>query len=384
MTFTVKNQDWYSETISFDDAIDQVCDDRRAREDFLLPIKDVRFGLNSKQDYFSFTIDGRDYEPTWHCLKQFASITRVPRSALTAYTSDVYKTNGELLYKRDYIDLQTVINLFSNGLRDGRVDPDKKFRFRTYDDGTMRAVLSEKYAILDNVWYLEQIKDIFGKLGHDEPRFVHWRGDADTLYGNMLLPDTVFQASDSDYGGMISVSNCEIGTRRLSLTPSIFRSICTNGCVFGQHRGNSVNQVHRGNIDLGLLKSKIVKDIDEIIPILNNSGIRLLDKNSQNYKLDTAASRLIAQVSKDQKLSQKQTIQVLEEYANHEKGFGNLFGIINAVTRAAQVDTPEEHVRLEGIGGVLMNHDVNRWNKLNLRAQNMEENEYHKILGIAN
>ena len=55
------------------------------------------------------------------------------------------------------------------------------------------------------------------------PDYSHWKGDEDTHdLAIFLLPDTIMdygQDDDTDYGGMVSISNCEIGKRRISQYP---------------------------------------------------------------------------------------------------------------------------------------------------------------------
>lgn len=383
MNYSVQGTDWFSKTISIDDAIDKICDQRRQRRDIQIPIKNARFGLNNDSTAISVTIEGVDYEPTMHCLKQMATWTGVSHAVLKQYTNPVLNQNGTIRYERDEHDMGLLLAMFKNGIREGRIDPDKEFRFRTYTDGTLRAMLSDRYAIIDNVWYLENIKKIFNEMGGDEPRFVHWRGNADTLYGNMLLPDTCRDESDSDYGGMISVSNCEIGKRRLALTPSVFRSICTNGMIFGQEMGRRLSQVHRGEIDLVKLRDRIVTNINEQIPLIKAGVDTFLTMKDKN--LEVSADKMIAQVARDHKLSYGQkgeAAQAVIEFGKHESNFKNLFGIVNAITRVAQLQNPDEQVRLEEIGGYLMGFDDSRWVDYNKRAKTLHKDEYNKVFGL--
>ena len=381
--FTVKGQDWFKSTISIDDAIDKVCDAKRQRNDIMVPLKSASIGLDASQENITVTIDGMDYVPTFHALKQMATIMDVSHSVLRQYSEPKLKANKTVRYERDATDRQLLVALFKNGIRDGRVDPEKNFRFRTYTDGTLRAMLTEKYAIVDNVWYLEQIKDIFKNIGGDEPRFCHWRGNADTLYGNMLLPDTVYQGDDSDYGGMLSISNCEIGKRRLSILPSVFRSICTNGMIFGQEAGEKFSQVHLGNIDLSLLYTRIVKNINDTLPILKDGMASFMEM--RNRTLKTSPSKMLAQIAQDYKLSignSGQAAAAVSEYATHETGYNNLFGIVNAITRAAQTFDPDQHVRMEEVAGNLMSFGETEWDAYNVRANSMSDKVYNKTYGI--
>jgi hypothetical protein len=121
---------------------------------------------------------------------------------------------------RDYIK----VHVFDGERVDQGVDQDKQRLIRTWSDGTLRAFLSQKYTIVNNAWFLDVLsKAIPGGV------VSHWKGDADSIFGNVLIPDTIRAEADSDFGGMLSVGNSEIGTRRISSLPSVFRAICMNG-----------------------------------------------------------------------------------------------------------------------------------------------------------
>lgn len=369
--------------VSFSEAIDKVLDERRQRQDISIPLSQFSLSLDSDGENIVGTIDGVDYTPTMHCLKQMATWMGVSHAVLKQYLNPVVNQNGSVRYERDATDRELLVALFKNGIRDNRVDAKKVFKFRTYTDGTLRAMLSDRYAIIDNVWYLEHLQKVFGEIGGDEPGFIHWRGNADTLYGNLLIPDSIRKENDSDYGGMISVSNCEIGKRRLSLLPSIFRGICTNGCIFGLQRlENKISQVHRGDVNMVKLAESIHDGVDTLVPMVA-SGIDNFIK-MQDLKLEVPPSEIIAQIAQDYKLSpgkNGQAVNVVQHYAKDENAFRNLFGIVNAITRAAQEYDPSEHVRLDEIAGSLMEHNADSWKRFNQRAAGMSPKQRDKIFG---
>jgi hypothetical protein len=390
MSFTVKGQDFEKDTVSFDDAIDSISDARRARQDFELPLNRFYLGVDSSGENIVGNIEGREYRPTMHCLKQIASVMDVPHSILARFLTDPTKTKTkfgvpreEVKYRRDRKDKELLVSLFHNGVRDGRVDPDKRFRFRTYTDGTLRAMVTDRYAPIDNVWYLEHLKKVFKNIGGDEPRLIHWRGDADTLYGNVLIPDSFRDESDSSYGGMISISNCEIKKRSLGLLPSIFRSLCTNGLIFGQEFGERLRQIHMGDIDLNDLRDRISATIEEQIPLFSDGIDRFLAMNDR--KLEVPPSFMIAQIAQDHNLSygkNGQAMAIATQFAEHETDNRNLFGITNAITRTAQIVTPADQVKLETLGGRLMGLKVSDWSQYNQRAKAMPEKIRNKVFGV--
>jgi len=277
----------------------------------------------------------------------------------------------------DEQDADLMARLGNNALR--RIDPDKEFRIRTYTDGTARAFVTDKYAPIDNRWYLETLREFL-----PEGRFSHWRGDEDTIYGNILLPDSIMdygQDDDTDYGGMVSVGNCEIGKRRITQTPSLFRAICMNGCIWGQTKGRDISKVHRGTIDLDSLKVKIAENIEYQLSILPDGIRKFLDTRTQSLN-DANVKGVIAAVANDYKLTKKQATESLEQYLAHETHEQNMFGVINAITRAGQVFDNESWVRLDEVGGMLMDTSASRWTNILARAKTYTDKDFEKVYAL--
>lgn len=367
--------------LTIDQAIDKVVDERRARQDHEIPLKAFSMSLDANGENIVGTIDGQDYVPTEHCVKQMATWMGVSHAVLKQYLNPVYNQNGTVRYNRDRTDRELLLALFKNGIRDGRIDPNKVFKFRTYTDGTLRAMLSDRYAIIDNVWYLEHLKNVFGGYT-EEPVFEHFRGDADTIGGNLRVPAISQTGNDSDYGGMLFIGNCEIGKRRISIAPAVWRQICTNG-MMGWAPGQAWSKVHRGDIDLVGLAQSITAQIEKTIPLLAD-GISAL-MATQQLALTAKPSEVIAQVALDHKLTtgmNGQSVQVMSEYRDHERQFRNLFGIVNAVTRAAQLQDSDEQFRLEEIGGLLTQLSDKGWTRLNTIASSMKEETRNKVFGV--
>lgn len=376
-------------TTSFDEAIDKIQDERRERQDIQIPLKAFSLSLDANGDNIVGTINGQDFIPTMHCIKQMGTIMGVSHAVIRQYLNPVTKTkvkDGEkfdvVRYERDSIDRELLVKLFKNGIRDGRVDPNKEFKFRTYTDGTLRAMLSDIYGYIDNVWYIENLRKIFKTVGGDEPGFIHWRGNADTIYANLLIPDSLRQEGDSDYGSMLGVGNCEIGKRRLSLTASLFRGLCTNGLIFGLEVLDKISQVHRGEIDLNKVYNDLVGGVTMGVPQIESQIDSFLEMRQR--ELDVPVTHMIAQIAQDYNLTsggKGQAVQVVQQFNKHEKANRNLFGIVNSITRVAQEVDPVEHVRLEQVGGSLMEFDATGWDAYNKRASAMKDAKRNKIFG---
>ena len=363
------HKDWYATTIGYDEALDQAHDAYRSREDILAPVKDIQGSVND-DGAFVFKVGDREFQPTDHAIEQFSIRAKVPSSSVMR----------ELRKQEDYDqqDADVMTYLANNALR--RLDQDKEYRLRTYTDGTCRAFVTDKYAPIDNRWYLETLQEFM-----PEGRLSHWRGDEDTIFGNILLPDTIMDYGtddDSDYGGMISIGNCEIGKRRISQTPSLFRSICLNGCIWGQVSGKQVRRRHIGTIDLDALKVEIGENIEHQLPLLPNGITKFLAmRDFENG--DVSMKNIIAAVCKDERFTKREASNVLDQFATHENHERNLFGVVNAITRAGQEFDSATWVKFDEVGGSLIETDASRWAAILKRADSMQDKDFEKIFMTA-
>jgi hypothetical protein len=370
------HKDWYAKTQSFEEGMEALEKGVAEREDVMVPRSQITPAVNLAGEFVMQLADGREFKPTQHAVNQFGVSTFTSTFFLNSLMSNPEKHNGEERFQRDEQDADTLVAVCENALR--RVDGSKQFRLRTYQDGTLRAFLTEKYAPIDNRWYLEQLENIL-----PGGRLSHWRGDADTIYGNILLPDTIIdygQDDDTDYGGMISIGNCEIGTRRVSQTPSIFRAICMNGCIWGQAKGKSISKVHRGKIDIDGLAVHIRHNIEAQLPLLPDGIERFLGVKIHTCD-EVPMKNLIGAVCSDKRLGKKESIEVLTQWIQHERNDRNLFGVVNAITRAGQEFDNTSWVKFDELGGSLLDMTENRWDALKKRADTYEEKEVEAIFG---
>ena len=363
------HKDWYATTLSYDEAMEGLQRSAEEREDVLAPVKDINAVVTDGGE-FAFDVQGREFVPTDWALQQFSIRSKVPSSTV------IQKLRSQ--EDADDQDSDVMAYLANNSLR--RLDQDKKYRLRTYTDGTCRAFVTDKYAPIDNRWYLDQLRDNL-----PEGRLSHWRGDEDTIFGNILLPDTIIdygQSDDSDYGGMLSIGNCEIGKRRISQVPSLFRSICLNGCIWGQCKGKEIKKRHIGEIDLQELSYAIYENIEAQLPLLD-AGVRKLLALRELEVEEAKMQQVFATVAMDHKLTKKEVSEVFSQWGQFEREDRNLFGVVNAVTRAGQTLDNMSWVRFDEIGGRLMDTSESRWVGILNRAGSLQDKDLEKVYGAS-
>ena len=362
------HKDWYAKTQSFDDVLQKAELAAQNRKDLMVNRNELSAAVSATGGFvLRHNESGDEFKPTDHCLQQLSGRAGVKSASI------LREMRTAKLFDRQ--DAETMVALVDNSIR--HVKADKVFRLRTYTDGTARAMLTDQYAPVDNRWYLNVLKE-FLPMG----RFSHNKSDEDTMYANILLPDTIIDKStddDSDYGGMVSVGNCEIGKRRLSQYPSIFRAICMNGCIWGQKKGQKISKVHRGTINLDSLKVAIAENISLQLELLPTGLDKFLATRAQGFK--GSAKSIIAAVAQDCRLNKVEAMETLKQYGQHETHHKSLFGVINAITRAGQTGSNEGWVRLDEIGGSLLEVTPNRWDKLNTIASTMNDKDFDRVFG---
>ena len=368
------HKDWWAKTLSYDDVMNKVQADIDNREDIMIPAKNIIFNMNKDNALCITTPQGQQFVPTDWAMQQLSTRMDAPSaSALREMRNqkEYDKQDGQLMV--DYCN-----NYFR---RVKEKNSDKEFRLRTYNDGTCRAFVTDKYTPVDNRWYLEALKEFL-----PQARYSHWKGDEDTIFGNLLLPDSIMdygQDDDTDYGGMVSISNCEIGKRRISQYPSIFRAICMNGCIWGQQKGKDINKVHRGTIDLDALKVALAENIEFQLSILPDGIRKFLDTRSKEFDVKfTSHKGMVAAVANEFRLDKRLATNTLEQYVKHEFEHHNLFGVINSLTRAGQNFDSQTWVNVDTIGGKLMQMNATKWHNLQAKAQNMTDKDFDKTFSL--
>jgi hypothetical protein len=362
------HKDWMAQTISFDDALDRAGQAESERTDYIAGINDIAFKV-SDGGKFVVEIGGKQFRPTEHSFPQLSQKYGVLSSSILR---EMDSDEGS-----DRQDAETMVRIASNAIR--RVKDDAKFFLRTYEDGTLRAVFTEKYAPINNRWYLETLKEFLPSA-----RLSHWKSDEDTLWGNILIPDSmkrVAEDEDSDFGCMLSVANCEIGKRSINLLPSIFRSICLNGNIWGQKEGVGMKRKHMGKIDLGEFKAQIGEKITQQLPIAAAAIDKFLD--TRRLAIKSNVRDVIAVIASDAKFSVGEAQRALRAHELLESHHESLFGVVNAITRMGQSYDPARQYDMDILGGQLAQMTADQWNRINDKSRSINTDDIIKIYGLA-
>jgi hypothetical protein len=374
---------WYPQTQSYDEMMDGLQRHYDRRLDIMSPMAGMKPGVNDKGGFVLIAqggpTDGAEYTLTEHALIQLLSRLDVQTTFRFLLDDIHYPTSTEddekIKVKRDKGDAETLVRVLENAMRHyaKRRTAKEEMRFRTYDDTKeVQAVLTKQYSTVDNRWFLKIVNEMI-----PGGRYSHFtRADDNTIYGNVLIPDSIRKEDDSDYGGMLSLGNCEIGKRKIFQFPSVFRAICMNGCIWDQSKGVTLSKRHRGIHDLDSFKASIVANLQTQIPLAHEGIDRLLNTRAEEFKAkDVSMARIFVAVAEMFKLAPRHLVQTRMEWQQHERQSKNLFGVVNALTRAGQKFDNETWSAMDAAGGALTKWNGARWNKLVERAKSFDDEE---------
>ena len=291
------------------------------------------------------------------------------------YHDDLVKFMNDALYHRE--------QEWKNKGKDSR---DFRCRLRTNEAGDeyIRAVVSERYGVIDNNEVMDILRNSLPS-NIDEALASHIDHDGDDMFGNILLPDYMKSEPDSDYGVGIAFKNSEIRNAAFSVSPFLFRAICLNGMIWG--RANSeikINQRHMGKIDLLELQEQVRHAI--AVALTQGNDLLTLMGHAKKVKVNNVLPTII-QLAKD-----SQDNFTIEQAKAWQKGYldslheqhgdvhhDSAFGVVNGLTRAAQNYTGTTREKMEKYASFILSPSIDsdiqaiskRWGQVSDRAENL-------------
>ena len=266
----------------------------------------------------------------------------------------------------------------------------REFRVRTRhdDDGNpvARAIVSERYGVIDNLEAMEMIIDALpSKDAIKDALASHLHNDGDDMVGNLLLPDHIKSEPDSDYGVGIAFRNSEVRNSTFKVSPFLFRAICLNGMIWGRQDSSiKVNQRHMGNIDKQELREEVRRAI--VVALSQGNDLLTLLGHSKHVEVKNP-EQVIAQLSRDNKMTiaqgklwHKGYLESLQEVSGHSHD-RTAFGIVNGLTRSAQQYTGSTREQMETTASAILAPSIDsdlqtiskRWGLISERAKSLDD-----------
>ena len=253
----------------------------------------------------------------------------------------------------------------------------------------MRAVLSMQYRPVSNLWFLDQYRQLLTTAGRTDAILSHWRCDADTLQGNILLADTIRQDQDSEYGGLINLGNSEIGNRRATGAPGLFRAICMNGLIWDLQKGRQIKQVHRGAFDLGQFRDAIATNLQQQLPVVTDGMDAALERMQILRERRTRASLInfVAQLAKDLRFDKIEAGEIRRAW-RYEREFlssdgQSQFGLLQGITRFSQTASPTRHFEIDRVAGQFADWTGDRWSRFESDANSLTDSQVNNLVAAS-
>ena len=215
-------------------------------------------------------------------------------------------------------------------------------------DSVLRGVVSERFARLDNAQLLNALEPYL-----NDQFTVQWCASTETsLHLRLIRLDTrkLILVGDEACAG-IHIANSEVGFRQVTIDPIIYRLVCTNGMVT-QIKGKSLyHRRHIGSM-VTLEPNRLEAAVGEALVV----GTQSLDRfAASTTEIVEEPQALLATNAIQWQLSDELQEDILERlgYETPDQQHTR-YGLVNAVTSAAQGKEPDERYRLETLAGHLL------------------------------
>lgn len=224
----------------------------------------------------------------------------------------------------------------------------------------IRAVLSAKYSQFDNVEFIDLIGEAVSTMGI-EPQ-VHRSIIGDDMKAYMVFPQVTIAPDPANHndGGLhpsLYISNSERGGGSARVVGAVYRSVCSNGVIYGwQDRSTfEVRHIFHSRAAMGLLVAegiaeglkmselaaqKFIEAQEVHVPQVSLAGI--VDRWATQYGITiTAKENWLAAITN-------------ETVINGRQNDPRLFDIINAATYVAQTRESAETELIERMAGDIL------------------------------
>ena len=244
-------------------------------------------------------------------------------------------------------------------------------------DGTARAFLSEKYRRIDNAEIAEAVLPIIFEI--KDARVESCEITDERMYIKVVNPRLQTEVTPGDIvQSGILITNSEVGMGSMSIQPLVYRLVCTNGMVVNDAATRKYH-VGRGNeagedyslyssatlaADDQALMMKVQDTVKAVVDETRFERVVEMMRTAKEAKITAPdIPTMVELASADYGLSQRESGSILDHLIRG--GELNLYGLANAVTRAAQdVDSYDRSTAMESIGYTMLSMSRSQWDRL--------------------
>lgn len=309
----------------------QVAASNELNFDAYYPAKELKFQVEGKQAYLH-TPEGAA-PLTTHAAHQFAGKAGMPNKVF------------DWLHAHDPAKLVTILNeAWTNFSAQQREKRELLIRYRDQSNGTplVRAVLTDRYGIMDNLALLDVLADQLPP----ELRGANFTGMKnnvliDPLTGalrmQIIVPDVLSEATEKDRHGMgIVLGNSETGQGSAAFWSAFKRFFCTNQFVLNQ---GVLRIPHKGGNTEENRERRFEKPMNEHIRLaLKNAETNFANYwNLRDTKVEDPAQVLML-AARGQGLQKSLAQRIIDEKlpGNVEEMGNTAYAVVNAMTEFAR------------------------------------------------
>lgn len=255
------------------------------------------------------------------------------------------------------------------------IQPERRM-LRTMD-GNLRAFLSDRYRIIDNVAVAETVLPVISQM--DGASVVSCEITDEKMYIKVVNRhiETEIKVGDVVQSGIV-ISNSEVGLGSVNVSPLIYRLVCSNGMIAqdGRVRKNHVGRTNDMGFDFSIFRDETLEADDRAFLMKVRDAVtaaadqavfnRIVEqmRDATFSKIDPITVPKVTELtSKQFGISINETEGVLGHLING--GDLSLYGMANAVTRYAQdVKSYDRSTELESTGYRILTMSPKLWNSI--------------------
>ncbi len=237
---------------------------------------------------------------------------------------------------------------------------DKERRLVRILDGKIRAILSDRYRIMDNYDLVFLAMEEFRKKESIE---IYQADITETMLYLKAVDKTLtaeIRKDDIIYGGLI-IRNSEVGASAFRVEPFLLRKICSNGLIGEQ----TLKKIHLGRqtLEIGeiawsdetreLEDKALAAKVRDIIKAAFDKEIfeSWIEKLKESTEIPVEKPiKAVTSIVKLAGFSEEQKNELLMHFSEHTK-----YGLVNAITTLAQeTKNIDEQIKMEELGGRIL------------------------------
>lgn len=247
---------------------------------------------------------------------------------------------------------------------------------RTLDDN-LRAFLSDRYRRIDNTAVAETVLPVISQM--EGARVESCEITDEKMYIKVVNQriESQVKVGDIVQAGII-ITNSEVGRGSVSVSPLIYRLVCSNGMIAqdGQVRKNHVGRTNDIGYDFSIFRDETIEADDRAFLMKVRDAVSaavdqtVFERLVQQMRDATESKVEAISVPKVMELTSKQfgiSINENEGVLGHLISGGDLslYGVANAVTRYAQdVKSYDRSTELEATGYRILTMAPKLWNSI--------------------